>query len=144
MRTLKAAALYFALVFGAGFILGTVRVLCVVPRFGTRTAELAEMPMMLVVMILGARWSARRLSLSADAGTRLGVGLGALCLMLCAEFAVVTRLRGLTPGEYLSSRDPVSRDGLPHIAGRSCCHAVSCGPQRLAAWPTLMGPTCAR
>lgn len=42
MRVLKAAATYFGWVFGAGFLLGTIRVLWVVPRFGTRTAELLE------------------------------------------------------------------------------------------------------
>jgi len=40
MQILKAATFYFALVFGAGFLLGTIRVLLVAPRFGTRTAEL--------------------------------------------------------------------------------------------------------
>ncbi len=108
MRILKAAVLYFALVFAAGFVLGTLRVLWIVPSLGTRTAELAEIPIMLVVMILAARWSARRLSLPPNAGARLGAGLLALCLMLSTEFAFVTRLRGLSFGEYVASRDPVS------------------------------------
>jgi hypothetical protein len=47
MHTLKAGVLYFTLVFGAGFVLGPMRILCLVPRVGTRTAELMEMPMML-------------------------------------------------------------------------------------------------
>lgn len=44
MQILKAGALYFALAFGAGFVLGTIRVLWAVPRFGERTAELMETP----------------------------------------------------------------------------------------------------
>ena len=44
MSILKAEVLYFALVFGAGFVLGTIRTLWVVPRFGTRMAELMETP----------------------------------------------------------------------------------------------------
>lgn len=51
---LKAGATYFALVFGAGFILGPIRILCIVPRFGVRIAELMEAPLMLVVIILAA------------------------------------------------------------------------------------------
>jgi hypothetical protein len=38
MQILKAGVLYFALVFGAGFVLGTIRILWIVPSFGTRTA----------------------------------------------------------------------------------------------------------
>jgi hypothetical protein len=54
MPILKAGVLYFALVFGAGFVLGTIRTLWVVPRVGTRMAELIETPIMLVVTIVAA------------------------------------------------------------------------------------------
>ena len=49
MQILKSGALYFALVFGAGFVFGTIRVLLVVPRIGTRTTELIEMPVMILL-----------------------------------------------------------------------------------------------
>ena len=49
MQISKAGVLYFALVFGAGFVLGTIRTLGVVPRVGARIAELMETPVMLVV-----------------------------------------------------------------------------------------------
>jgi len=42
MQILKAGLIYFALVFGAGFILGPIRLRWGVPRFGTRAAELME------------------------------------------------------------------------------------------------------
>lgn len=108
MKVLKAAFLYFALVFGAGFALGPVRLLWAVPRFGTRTAELLEMPIMLVVTVLAARWVGRRLGVPTSARSRLGMGGTALGLLLVAEFALVLRLRGLSVAEYLASRDPVS------------------------------------
>ena len=54
-RPTTAGILYFALVFGASFVLGTIRTLWVVPR-GTRTAELMEVPIMLAVTIVAARW----------------------------------------------------------------------------------------
>ena len=59
MQMAKAGLLYFALVFGTGFLLGPIRLLWLVPRFGTRIAELMEMPVMLVVIVLAARWTVR-------------------------------------------------------------------------------------
>ena len=62
MEILKAGALYFALVFGAGFLLGAIRVPLLVPRFGERTAELMEMPIMFVITIVSARWIVLRIT----------------------------------------------------------------------------------
>ena len=42
MRILQAGVLYFALVFGVGFVLGPIRLFWIVPRVGTRVAELME------------------------------------------------------------------------------------------------------
>jgi hypothetical protein len=108
MRILKAGALYFALVFGAGFVLGAIRTLLVVPFLGTRTAELMEAPIMLVVTILAARWVVRRHSLPPKTAIRLGVGLVGLALLLAAEFTLVLGLEGLTIKEYMASRDPMA------------------------------------
>ena len=108
MRVFKAGVLYFALVFGAGFVLGTVRTLWVVPRVGTRTAELMEAPIMLVVTIAAARWTVMRLAVPATPSARLGMGCIALLLLLVAEFGFMLWLRGLTIREYIASRDPVS------------------------------------
>jgi hypothetical protein len=108
MQTLKAGVLYFALVFGAGFVLGTIRVLWVVPRFGTRMAELMETPIMFVVTIVAARWIVRRLAVPSTLPSRLGMGCVALVLLLVAEVTLVLWLRSLTISEYLASRDSVS------------------------------------
>jgi hypothetical protein len=108
MRIMKAAVLYFILVFGAGFVLGTIRIMWLVPRFGTRIAELMEMPLMLVVIIVAARWIVRRRTVPYTLSIRLGMGCVALGLLLVAEFTLVLWLRGLSISEYLASRDPVS------------------------------------
>jgi hypothetical protein len=108
MRTLKAGVLYFALVFSAGFVLGVPRVLWLVPRLGTRTAELMESPIMLVVIFLAAGWVVRRLSLPPTVAARLGPGLVALGLLLAAEFTVVLKIQRLTLAQYIAGRDPVS------------------------------------
>ena len=108
MQVVKAGVLYFALVFGAGFVLGTIRTLWVVPRVGTRTAELMEMPIMLAVTIVAARWTVLHLSVPSMWSARLGMGCMALVLMLIAEFGFVLWIRGLSIKEYFATRDPVS------------------------------------
>jgi hypothetical protein len=108
MQVLKAGALYFTLVFGAGFVLGTVRTLWLAPRVGARRAELMETPIMLAVTILAARWTVLRLSVPTMWSPRLEMGCIALVLMLVAEFGFVLWIRGMTIKDYLATRDPVS------------------------------------
>ncbi len=108
MRMLIAGALYFALVFGAGLVLGPIRILWLVPRFDMRTAELIEMPTMFAVIIVVVRWIVRRLAVPSAPLSRLRMGCIALALVLIAEFTLVLWLRGLTIAEYFASRDPVS------------------------------------
>jgi len=108
MKSTKAGILYFALVFGAGFALGPIRVLWLVPRVGDRAAELIEAPIMLAVIVLAARAITRRLAVSAAASARLAMGLTGLALMLAAEFGLVLWLRGVTLQDYFAGRDPVA------------------------------------
>jgi hypothetical protein len=108
MQILKAGLLYFALVFGAGFVLGPIRIWWAVPRFGTRIGELMEAPIMFVITIAAARWVVRRLAVPSIPSYRLGMGCVALSLLLTGEFTLVLWLRGLSAREYLETRDPVS------------------------------------
>ena len=107
-RIPKAGVLYFAIVFGAGFVLGTVRTLWVAPHVGTQAAELMEAPFMLVVTIVAARWMVARLAVPVQWSARLGMGSTALGLLLFAEFGLVSWIRGISIKEYLATRDPVS------------------------------------
>lgn len=108
MSVARCAAAYFALVFAAGFLLGSVRVPLLVPRMGERLAELAEMPLMLVAIFLAAGHVVRRY------GGRIGsrdwpmVGVLALALMVIAELLLAGVLAGRDIGEYIAGRDPVS------------------------------------
>ena len=108
MQVVKAGVLYFALVFGAGFVLGTIRTLWIVPRFCTRKAELMEIPIMLAVTIVAARWTVLRLSVPSMWSARLEMGCMALVLTLIAEFGFVLWIRGLSIKSYFATRDPVS------------------------------------
>jgi hypothetical protein len=74
-------------------------------------AELLEMPIMLVVAIVAARWTVQRLAVPLTLSTRLGMGLLALIRLLIAEFTLVLWLRGISISQYLSTRDPISETG---------------------------------
>lgn len=108
MQILKAGAVYFAVVFGAGFLLGVIRTLWVVPRTGPRIGELMEAPVMLAVTIVAARWITLTFSLPPLLSARLGMGGFALVLMVAGEFGFVRALRGLSVTAYLATRDRVS------------------------------------
>jgi hypothetical protein len=109
VRKLHAAGLYFLLVFTAGFMLGTVRVLFIVPAIGERTAELLEMPLMLLVVALAARFIVRKYAVSIHGTLQwLHVGAIALACMLMADVSVGVALRGMTVWQALFARDPLS------------------------------------
>lgn len=102
----SAGLQYFGWVFGAGFVLGLIRVPLLVPRLGERWAELLEMPLMLAVIWFAARRIVQRHSL--EAGEAIAAGGLALALLLAAEAGLVVGLRGITLTAYIEGRDPVA------------------------------------
>ncbi len=101
MRIARAALTYFAAVYAAGFMLGTLRELVVRPHLGTLGAIALETPLMLAVSFLVARWLVRRFALVTD-GMRLRTGLAAFAVLLVAECAGSIALRGMTPLAWLA------------------------------------------
>ncbi|MCS6291432.1 MAG: hypothetical protein H8J66_00035 [Nitrospira sp.] len=111
MHRLTPALVYFLIVFGAGFALGTIRVLFILPLLSERAAELLEMPLMLTVIVIAAQWITRQYLQDAQPWEQLAVGLMATGYMLAAEFLVGITLRGLSPAEVVVNRDPVAGTG---------------------------------
>ena len=107
-KTLRAALVYFARVFGVGFLLGLIRVPFVVPRIGERYAELAEMPLMFVAIYFASRYVLRRFGEKTYLAGLIAVGVIALLLLVGAELLLAVVLAGRGIGEYISRRDPVS------------------------------------
>lgn len=85
MRAIIAAVLYFALVFAAGFALGTVRTLLVAPRLGNEGAVLAELPLMLGVSWIACGFAIRRARLGPAMKDRVTMGALAFTLLILAE-----------------------------------------------------------
>ncbi|MCA9218076.1 MAG: hypothetical protein KDB27_33625 [Planctomycetales bacterium] len=108
MRRIALSALvFFLMVFAVGFVLGVIRVTWVQPRVGTRAAELLEMPLMLIAIVIASESLVR-------SGPRrrfvewLTVGLFGLGLLVMAEAILVLGLRGMSLREYVANRDPIS------------------------------------
>lgn len=104
----RASFLYFALVMGAGFLLGSVRVPFVVPRLGERWAELAEMPIMAMVIFVAAGYILRRYPEVQTRGRALVVGCMALALSVSAELVLAVVLQSQSLAQFLASRDKIS------------------------------------
>ncbi len=102
---IRLAAIYFAIVFALGFVLGTLRVILLVPNVGARNAELLEIPIMLGAVYFAGRWIAARSETQQHA---LGVGFLALAMLLVAEIVLAAILFGKSPREALLNKDPIS------------------------------------
>jgi hypothetical protein len=108
MPVIRAALAYFALVFGAGFALGTIRVPFLVPAVGARLAELIEMPLLLLVIAIVARWLEGRFGARMSPVAWLAAGALAAVGVLAADLGVGIGLRGMTAWQVFFERDPVS------------------------------------
>jgi hypothetical protein len=102
MRIIAAALLYFAIVFGVGFMLGPIRVLVLEPRLGELWAVACEAPIMLAAIVLAARWVPRATRLEMHFTPLALMGLLALVLQQFADFALGIGLRGLSVTQQLA------------------------------------------
>lgn len=105
---LKAGIAYFLMVFVAGFVLGIIRVLLIVPLTGVRYAELLEMPLMLVIIYYSARSIVIRFRNINRPKGYIYTGVISFLILITAELSLVFGLQGMTLSEYFASRDPVS------------------------------------
>ena len=108
MLVLKGGAVYFVLVFAVGWVLGPIRELWVIPRFGRTAGVLSEAPLMLAAIMATARWVVRRFFVDYSLGARGSVGLVALGFLLIAETMGIWWTRGMSVSDYLATFDTLS------------------------------------
>jgi hypothetical protein len=124
---LRAGALATALVFTAGFALGTVRVLVLAPALGELAAVAIEMPLILTACWFACAFAARRLAVPPDTASRIAMGATAFALLLAAELVLATLGFGRTLAEVAAAwATPAGALGLA-------------GQIAFAAMPTLQG-----
>lgn len=99
-QALQLGLAYFAAVFALGFVLGTLRVLLLIPWIGEMAAVLLELP-----VILGCAWLiAGRLLRGRHLKPAQAVGMGAsaFVLLMLAEAALSVLLAGRSLSEHLA------------------------------------------
>jgi ABC-type transport system involved in cytochrome bd biosynthesis fused ATPase/permease subunit len=103
LRSVKAAIGYVAIVFGVGFLLGTLRVLVVAPQLGELLAVLIELPLMLATSWLVCGWIIHRFSLPGALSPRLVMGGVAFALLMMAEIGVSVFAFGRTVAQHFEA-----------------------------------------
>lgn len=112
MRVGLAAAAYWATVFALGFVLGTIRVLWVIPLVGLMPATLLELPIILMASWFAAGRLVRRFAI-VSSGEALAIGALAFAILMVAECALAGALNGQTPAQWLADlRQPHALLGL--------------------------------
>ena len=73
------------------------------PHFGGMAATLSEAVILLIAMIVAARWVIRRVHVPRTLPATISMGLIAIGLLFPAEIAGVVWIRGLSLQEYVAS-----------------------------------------
>lgn len=103
LRALKAGFAYFAAVFAAGFVLGSLRVLVIAPQLGEAIAVVLELPVILAIAWIACRRIVDRFDVPASPGSRFAMGTAAFVLLMGAELALAVFGFGRTVSEHLAS-----------------------------------------
>jgi hypothetical protein len=99
---LSAAAVYFALVFAVGLLLGPARVLWLEPWLGETLAVLCEAPLLILAMWFAARAAPRWARVQGGWAAHLAIGIIALGLQQIADLAAGFGFRGMTLADQLA------------------------------------------
>ena len=122
--TITSGAVYFAIVFLAGVVLGALRTLVIAPQLGEALAVLLEAPVILTVSWVVATWCVGHFKVPAVPRARLAMGGVAFMLLMVAELGV--------------SFIFYHRSASQHLAGyQSTAGAIGLGAQVAFAWVPL-------
>lgn len=102
-QELKAGSAYFGIVFAVGFVLGTIRVLVLVPQFGELTSGLIELPIILTASWIICHWLIIRFSVPSIWQSRLTMGVLAFALLMIAELFLSILLFGNSINQHLNN-----------------------------------------
>lgn len=95
-RALIAGTAFFLALFALGFVLGTIRVVFVAPRFGQLAATFAEVPLMVIAAFFACRWAVRHWQVPRTVAIRWAMVLWFLALLFTFETLLGAALFGRT------------------------------------------------
>ena len=117
LQVLVAGTTYFATVFSAAFVLGTIRTIALTT--GTVKSELIavviELPIVLGISWKTSAWVVCHQHISLGSFDRSIMGLIAFCLLMSAEFLLATQAFGKTPTDFVNELT----SSTPQIVGLS-------------------------
>ena len=111
---IAAGARYFAIVFAIAFVFGTIRTLWLAPAIGATAAVLVELPLILIVSAVAARWIVRSCRLTR--GGTLGAGAVAFALLMAAEAGLAVFAFGISLSAWAASL--VAMPGVIGLGGQ--------------------------
>ena len=113
---IRAGALYFAIVFAAGFVLGALRVTVLMPLICELPAVALELPIILFISWIVCRRLVARFSVPAMALHRAAMGALAFGLLMLAELGLSVLVFDRSGAEYLAHLQ--TAPGLLGLAGQ--------------------------
>ena len=111
--SVKAGVAYAVTVFAIGFVLGTVRVLLLVPHVGSTIAVSVESPIILIASWYVSRIWMARLAVGVEIRPCILVGAVAFVTLMILEVALSVSVFHRSMGEYLADlRSPAGAIGF--------------------------------
>lgn len=101
MRIASAAIAYWAVVFALGFVLGTIRVMWIIPLVGLLPATALELPVILLASWLVANWVLHTFSIVLPSEA-LAMGALAFALLMASECVLAVVLMGQSPVDWIA------------------------------------------
>lgn len=116
LQDIKAGSVYFIVVFSVGFLLGTIRVLVLVPKLGEMLSALIELPIILTASWIICGWVITRFSVARVWQSRLTMGVTAFGLLMLAELLLSIIIFENGIGQHFNTY--LSLNGALAIAGQ--------------------------
>jgi hypothetical protein len=118
-RAIQAGVASFILLFGLGFLLGSLRLLLVQHGFGRTMLVLIELPILLAYAWWVTGWAARRFAVSTAHAVRLVMGGVMFGLLRLSEMLLGAMLMGLsTTAQLAAMATPM---GAVELAAQIAC-----------------------